>query len=330
MKKHKVFVTGADGLLGSNVVRCLLNEQYQVTVLLQSGSESKTLDGLPIQRLYGDILDADSMTLAVKGHDILIHAAANTSVWPPKSQVVKDVNIIGTKNMVNAALLHSVKRFIHVGTANSFEKGSQESPSNELSPVGKESYGLDYIASKREAQEFVLSAISEQGLPAVIVNPTFLIGPYDSKPSSGDLLLSLFSQKVPAAPSGAKNYVAAKDAAVAIVNAIKFGEEGECYILGNHNYNYREAFDIICSEIGVSAPKYQLPGWLLIFYGRCNSFLARYFRFHPKVTRELAVISTEDHCYSGEKARKELNMPCTPLDVAVRESFSWLKNNDYV
>ncbi|MFZ9046486.1 MAG: NAD-dependent epimerase/dehydratase family protein [Cyclobacteriaceae bacterium] len=329
MKKQSVFITGGDGLLGSNLIRVLVERNYKVTVFQVKGSKSQTLEGLPIKKVEGDILDFESIDKAMADHEVVIHAAANTTMWPPKSKAIIDVNLRGTINVVNSAIKNRAQRFIHVGTANTFKNGSLAQPGNESSE-GVRTYGLDYIESKRNAQKYVLRAVKELGLPGLVVNPTFLIGPYDSKPGSGEMILSIYKGKIPVVPNGSKTYVAAKDAAIAIANAIEMGKVGDCYILGNHNYTYKQAFKIISECVGAVSPKYMLPDILIRYYGKINSFLAKIFRFNPKVTRELALISCEDHCYSGEKARNELQMPVTSLYEAVGESFAWLKENGYV
>lgn len=330
MKQQKVIVTGADGLLGSNLVRALLDDGYEVSVFLMEGTTAQTLEGLPIKKYYGNILDIKSLNSAFSGKDVVIHAAASTLVYPAKLDIINQVNIDGTKNVIDAVIKNQVKRLIHVGTANSFGRGSETNPGNEHSPYTAGKYGLDYMDSKRKAQELVLNAVKDAELPALIVNPTFMIGPYDSKPSSGAMILALYNKQVPVVTSGAKNYIAVKDAAVAIVNAIELGEIGECYILGNHNYSYKEAFELIGKEIGVKAPNKKLPNSMVCLYGRMNSLFAKLLKYQPKVTKELALISCEEHCYSGDKARKELKMPVTPLEVAVKESFQWFMTNGYL
>ena len=105
-------------------------------------------------------------------------------------------------------------------------------------------YGLSYMDSKFEAQQLVLNAASK-GLDAHIINPTFMLGPYDSKPSSGHLIIALFKNKLPIYLPGSRSYVAVKDASIAIVNSISMGESGECYILANDNLSYKEFFQIV-------------------------------------------------------------------------------------
>ena len=326
----KVLLTGADGVLGNNLVRELLSRNYKVSVmLLNEQLPTLGLNGLPVQRYFGNILDRSVVANAISGHDMVIHAAASTQVYPARDSIIHEVNVTGTSHVIEACLKHKVKRLIHIGTANSFAPGCKQKPGNENGRYNGFKYGLDYIDSKHEAQNLVLNAITTKGLNAVIVNPTFIIGPYDTKPSSGALILALFHKKIPVYTHGSKTYVAVKDAAVAIVNSITLGQVGECYILGNHNLSYKEAFELMAETIGVSAPKFSLPSQIIKLYGIYNSWYAKISGRVPSVTKELAVLSCEHHCYSGEKARQQLHMPSTDMSIAVKECFEWFKQNGY-
>lgn len=325
----KILVTGPDGVLGSNLVRELLSRDYEVTVLLEDGKKAPTLEGLPINRLSGNILNPSDLEVAIEGQNIVIHCAASTSVYPARSEIVNKVNIEGTKHVINAVKKHKVERLIYVGTANSFGFGDTTNPGVEGNPYTSIKYGLDYMDSKRIAQEVILESVEKDGLPAIIVNPTFMIGPYDSRPSSGAMVLAVHEGKLPGYTNGGKNYVAVKDAATAIANAVTMGRIGECYILGNVNLTYKEAFELIADTIGAKAPKRRLSNFMVKSYGSINSSLAKIFKFYPSVTKELATISCEIHYYSPEKARKELGLPQTPLKVAVKECFDWLDQNGY-
>jgi dihydroflavonol-4-reductase len=331
MKQKKVLITGADGVLGSNLVREFLSREYDVSVfLLHSSKDPITLWGLKLNYFYGNILDLEELSNAIKGHDYVVHAAASTIVYPARLEIINKVNIQGTKNVIDTVLKHKVKRLIHIGTANSFDSGSKDNPGTETNPYGAHKYGLDYMDSKKKAQDLILSAVKEKALNAVVVNPTFMIGPYDSKPSSGSMIIALKKGKIPGFTPGAKNYIAVKDAAVAIANAIDLGRNGECYILGNHNMSFKQAFEVFAKIIGTKSPKLKLSSKAVILYGSINSFLAKIFKFSPSVTRELAKISCEEQYYCSCKAKYELKMPKTPIEVAVKECYDWFTDNGYL
>jgi dihydroflavonol-4-reductase len=326
----KVLVTGADGLLGNNLVRELLEREYQVSVLLLDRKKKSTaLEALPLTFHYGNILDVTELENAVRGNDMVIHAAASTQVFPPRDHMIHEINVRGTANVIEACLKHGIKRLIHIGTANSFQPGSIENPGTEDGPYTGAQYGLDYIDSKYEAQKKVLDAVKTRGLNAVVLNPTFMIGPYDSKPSSGAMVMALYKKKIPAYTHGSKSYIAVKDAAVAISNALTMGRTGECYLLSNFNLTHREAFTIMGKAIDVKPPKIGLPSFLIRLIGSIGSLLAKLRQHAPAITKEIAVLSCGHHCYSGEKARRELKMPCTDLGEATKGCLDWLKANGY-
>lgn len=327
----KVLVTGPDGVLGSNLVRELLKRNYDVSVLLLDDVKSPTLEGLNIKKFYGNILNTSDLEKCMAGSDAVIHCAASTSIFPARDSFVNKVNIEGTQNVIDVCLKNDVKRLVYVGTANSFGYGTTiEKPGKEGNPYVSLKYGLDYMDSKRKAQEVILDAVKNKNLPAVIVNPTFMIGPYDSKPSSGAMILAIHNGKVPGYTTGGKNYVAVKDAATALANALTMGEIGECYILGNENLSYQEAFTKIATAIGAKAPTRKLSPFIVKTYGKMNSFFAKVFKFNPAITKELAAVSCDIHYYSSEKAQRELKMPQTPIEVAIKECFAWFKENDYL
>lgn len=331
MGKKKVIVTGADGVLGSNLVRELLARDYNVSVLLLEGTTSKTLDGLSIQKYFGNILNLEDLNNAFIDKDIVIHCAASTSVYPARDSFVNKVNIEGTKNVISAVKSNKIERLVYVGTANSFGNGtSLDAPGDENNDYTAHVYGLDYMDSKRKAQEILLECVRNEGIPAIVVNPTFMIGPFDSKPSSGAMVLAIYNGKVPGYTNGGKNYIAVKDAAIAVANAITMGKIGECYILGNENLSYKDAFEKIANAVGGKAPKRKMSDVIVKAYGRINSFLARVFKFKPSVTKELAIISCDRHYYSAEKARQELGLPSTPMETAFKECFEWFKQNGYL
>ncbi len=327
----KVLVTGADGLLGSNLVRELLGRGYQVRAFLLPDSPSRTLDSLDIERYEGNILRIADLEEAMQGCSHLVHAAANTNIWPNRSEIIRKVNIEGTKNIAEAALKSGIQRMVYIGTANSFGFGPKENPGDETRPYESDIYGLDYQDSKYQAQQYILEQVREKQLPALIINPTFMLGPYDSKPSAGAMILAIYHRKVPGFAPGGKNYVYVKDVAVAIANALDGkGRVGECYIAGHENLNFKEAFTKIAEITGVKPPAISFPKSILKLYGRIGSLMGNITGKAPTVSYPMTQISCDEHYFNPQKAVKELNMPQTGLEVAVKEAFAWFKKNGYL
>ncbi len=325
----KVLITGADGMLGSNLTRELLSRGHQVKAFLLPNSPSKSLDGLAIEKVTGNILKLEELEKAMQGCDAMVHAAANTNIWPSRSEIVRKVNIDGTKNVIAAALNAKLKRLVYIGTANSFGFGSKESPGDETRSYQSSKYGLDYMDSKYDAQQLVLKAVKEKQLPALIVNPTFMFGPYDSKPGAGAMIIAIYQQKVPGFAQGGRNYIYVKDVAIAIANGLVQGKVGECYIAGNENLNYQEAFSKIAKVTGVKAPSIKIAPVFSKAYGMLGSMYGSVFKTTPKVSYAMAQISSDGHYFSAKKAVSELGMPQTDIEIAIKECFDWLKANGY-
>jgi dihydroflavonol-4-reductase len=326
----KILVTGADGLLGSNLVRELLSRNYAVRAFVQPGRQQKTLEGLPIEKFQGDLLNTNDVIEAGASCNAIIHCAASTSVWPTRNEFINKVNIEGTKNIIESVKQNKIQRLVYIGTANSFGFGSKANPGVEGNPYKSAMYELDYMDSKYKAQQLMLNEVKEHGLPAVIVNPTFMFGPYDSNPSSGAMIIALYKGKVPGYTSGGRNYVCAKDAAVAIANALTRGRIGECYILGNQNLSYNEAFTKIAVTIGVKPPAIPIPSVFAKLYGMIGTITGKLSGKTPAISYPLSRIACDEHYFSARKAVEELELPQTPVEVGIKECFEWLKENGYL
>lgn len=326
----KILVTGADGLLGSNLVRLLLERNYEIRVLVQPGKDPVTLGNLPLEKMEGDVLNPESLDRAAEGQDAVIHVAANTNVWPSRGDIYFKVNVEGTLNMVRAAQKHDIQRFIHVGSASSFGIGSKEKPGTEEDPCISAKYGMDYIDTKAQGQEVLLDIVRKENFPAIVANPTFMIGPYDSKPSSGAMIIAAARGQVPGFTGGGRNWVHVRDVATGIANALTKGRIGECYIMGHENLSYKEAITLICKEVGSNPPRFVIPDFFIKTAGAVGSLSGRLLGITPKLTLPMAMVSCDEHYFSAAKAIRELDLPQTPLREAVRDAYTWFKQNDYL
>ena len=326
----KVLVTGADGFLGNNIIRELLNRGLEVRAFLQEGRTVKTLDELSIEKFYGDLLNAGEVEKAADGCDYIIHTAANTSIWPLRSEIVRQVNYNGTLNIIKAALKAKVKRLVSIGSANSFGNGTISDPGNEETPSTASKFGLDYIDSKLQAQRAIIDHVKNHGLDAIIINPTFMLGPYDTKPSSGELLLALYHQKIPGYTSSGRNFIHVKDVATAACNALSMGRSGECYIMANENLTYKAFNQMVADELNVKPPRLFIPKPFILAYGLISEAIAFVTSKPPLVSYTVARLGNETNYYTAAKAVKELDLPQTPIRIAIREAFDWFKENGYL
>jgi dihydroflavonol-4-reductase len=326
-----VLLTGADGLLGSNTTRELLRRGYKVKAMVEYGKTPETLMGLEgVTLCYGDLLNTESVVAAMQGTTLVIHCAANTNVMPARSEIIRRVNIEGTQHVIQAALQLGIRRLVAVSSAVSFGYGTKEQPGDETQPYKSAFIGLDYMDSKYQAHCDVLDAVKNQNLPAVLVCPTFMLGPFDSKPSSGAMLVALYKGKIPGYTSGGRNYIHVKDAAIGVVNALEKGQIGEAYILGNKNMDYKEAFALMCNELGVQPPRLYLPSFAVKALGLWGTFLIDTFGKTPALNYGMALNSCIGFYFDVSKSIRDLDLPQTPIEIAVKDSFEWLQQNGKV
>jgi dihydroflavonol-4-reductase len=325
-----VLLTGANGFLGGHLCRELLQRGYAVRAFVRPGSDNRALDGLPLDIWTGDLREPANVRAATYGCDYVIHAGALAQVNPARSRTVVDINIGGTAAVLAAAVQADIERLVFIGTANVFGFGTRNNPGDETLPYMGARYGLDYMDSKRAATDLVLQAVQSDALPAVLVHPTFMIGPLDYKITSNSLLLALYRRQVAGIPVGGKNYVHIADVATATVNALTMGAVGESYILGNENLSYREFFSLVADVSKISKPAFSVPPILATLIGQFSEVQHRLLGHPTRLNSAMAMVANDGHYFRVKKAIDALNLPQTPIRVAVRQAFDWFRAHNYL
>ncbi|MBF9236318.1 NAD-dependent epimerase/dehydratase family protein [Hymenobacter sp. BT683] len=330
-----VLVTGANGFLGRHLVAELLRRNYGVRALVRpphrlAASPLPPLQNMPIECFEGDIGQPATVAGAADGCTAIIHAAALAQVNPARNPAVWAVNDAGTATVLRLARQAQVERFVYVGTANVFGFGTLANPGDETRPYAGAQYRLDYMDSKRAATGRVLQAVADWQLPAVLVHPTFMLGPGDAKPTSNALLLELYRGRLLGYPPGGKNYVHVRDVAVATVNALNLGRVGESYILGNQNLSYCDAFHLMARVMGSPPPRWPIPAAVAQLFGAACDWKYRLTGQPAQVNPAMVAVANDGHYFSVQKATAELSLPQTALEEAIREAFAWFKEHHYV
>lgn len=325
-----ILITGANGLLGANLIRRLIKANFEVKAFVRPTANLKGLEGIGCQLVYGDMTVYKDIHTAVQDCDAVVHAGSTTSTLPREFEFYKRINFISTKNIVEALLKQRNTRLIYVSTANTFEPGSKENPGSESSPFTLGHYHSGYINSKYMAQQYVLDAVRQNDLDAVVVNPTFMIGPYDSKPSSGKLILHALKRGIQWCPAGGKNFVHVRDVAEGIQCALTAGRAGQCYLLTGENLTYTEFFSQLNNTIGRSSVPITIPKPLIHLAGTLGQTIIRLTGKPLALNKTNAQLITLDNYYTGEKARRELGLITTPVKDAIIEAIAWFKKNRYI
>lgn len=312
----RVLVTGASGLLGANVVELFLDRGYEVNILIRKSSNTLGLNDLNPHVYYGDLNDKASIVEAAKNCTALVHCAANTKQWGTSREEHDRINLTGTKNMVEAAKQANVEKMVFVSTANTFPSLNQKGLPLQT----------DYVESKRAAENFVLN---QDMVPAVIINPSFMIGARDVKPSSGQAILHYMNHNPVFAPRGGKSFIHVKDVAEAILNSVGLPVLGQRFLVANDNRSYQSFFDLIGDVTGQKKKIIALPPLLFNVMGELGTQWGRITGSAPKMTRENAHIINSDLFYDGESTYQELGVIKRPLEPAIEEAVSWFKKHGY-
>ncbi|MFQ6117736.1 MAG: hopanoid-associated sugar epimerase, partial [Candidatus Bipolaricaulia bacterium] len=286
----KALVTGATGFIGANVVRVLVEKNYKVRALVRPGSDRRNLEGLDIELAEGDVRDRDSIKRAVEGCGLVFHVAALYSFWVRPRRLIYEVNVEGTRNVLQAALEQRVERVVHTSSVAALGLREDKKPADEETPVDFKKIIGDYKKSKYLAERVALEFSKE--LPVVIVNPSFPVGPYDIKPTpTGQVIVDFLNRKMPAYMETGMNVVAVEDVGVGHLLAAERGKVGERYILGGENLTMRELLTLLAEITGLPAPKLRLPYYPILALSYINAAICALTGTAPRMTPETIRLS---------------------------------------
>ena len=297
---------------------------------MRVGSDLKSLEGLDLEYFTGDLLHFNSLYEACQGIDFVIHAGGKIAGAEEKFEEFAAVNITGTRNIVQAAEKAGVKRLVYVSSYSVFGGGSHDLPGTELSEYTGFRFNSGYMNSKYLAQQWVLSEVEKTRFPVIVVNPTLMIGPYDSRPSSGEMILRILNQTIQFCPMSRKNFIDVRDAAIGTCNALTMGIPGECYILAGENLSFDELYEKVNRIYGHNGFRLKMPAPMLNGAG----FIGKIVRALSKTNLWLNLVFSRqlgcDSCFSAGKAKRVLGLPQRPVDETIRDAIAWFIANGYL
>jgi len=320
-------VTGGTGLVGNNVIRMLLDRRLRVRALARGQSDGRPLAGLAVQRAAGDVTDPDAVAKAVAGARVVVHSAAIVHVGWRKLEEMRRVNVEGTRLVAEAARRQGA-RLIHVSSVDALGLTADGRPADEETPMGG-MVECPYVVTKRAAEQAVLDEV-ERGLDAVIVNPVFMLGPWDWKPSSGRMLLEVGSGRGLLAPPGSNDFVDVRDVAAGIIAAVTAGRRGQRYILGGHPLRYVDAWRMFAKVAGRRPPRGEAPPGVVRMAGRIGDLIARCLGHEGPVNSAATGMSMLNHNFDCSRAKRELGYTIRPLESTIEESWNWFIAKGYV
>jgi len=326
----KVLVTGASGFVGSAVARKLVERGFSVRALVRPSSPRAHLADLDLEYVSGDLRDADSVGQAMTGIRFLFHVAADYRLWAPDPEEIVRTNVRGTGNVMEEARRAGVERIVYTSSVATLCCSPSGAPGDETAPLGEAQAVGAYKRSKVAAERLVETMVQE-GLPAVIVNPSTPIGPGDVKPTpTGRMIVEAAAGRMPVFVDTGLNMVHVDDVAEGHLAAFERGRVGERYILGGQNAPLSEILGVVAAEIGRAPPRFKIPRSAAVPLAIVAEAMARRSGREPLVTRDALRMSKNRMFFTAAKAERELGYRARPYAQAVKDAIAWFRQAGYL
>jgi len=324
MNMDIVAVTGATGHLGNVLVRELLSRGKRVRVLVEPSDDLRPLSGMPIEIVRGDVLRRETLAGAFSGADLVFHMAGVVSISSLDVNLVRTVNVDGTRNVVDAARRAGVRRLVYTSSVHAFTEPPSGGVLVETAGYDPALAPGDYGKAKAQASCIVLEAI-RGGQDAVIVNPTAVLGPFDFRISEmGELLRMFARRRLPAVVDGGYDFVDVRDVANGHLLAAEKGRTGESYLLTGGRMSVRELMRVLGDEAGRRPPR-------LVLSLPVAAAIARFAPAWEKITGRRALLTpyavhtiSIDFEIRDRKARDELGFTSMPVEQSLRDAWRWM------
>jgi dihydroflavonol-4-reductase len=320
-----VVVTGANGHIGANLVRALIDSGRRTRCMVHVNR--RAINGLDAELVYGDVGDLDSLCTAFRGAEVVYHLAASISLSMRDWDSLEAVNVVGTRNVVEACLRTNVRRLVHFSSIHAMVQEPFSVPVDEMRPLAISKHYPPYDRSKAGAENEIRRGI-EYGLDAIIVNPTAVIGPNDYEPSYfGEVLLLMACCKLPALVTGGFDWVDVRDVIEGAIRAEKRAPTGEKYLLSGHWVSMCDIAAMVSDITGVRRPRLTCPLWLAHLGVPFVKLMSRMNGKRPLYTDVSLRALRSNRRISHEKATRELDYHPRPFRETVIDTLRWFQEN---
>lgn len=320
-----ICVTGATGHLGNALVRYLNARGERVRCLVLPGDDIRPISGLDVELVTGDVRDKQSLLQAFHDAEIVFHLASVISILPGRTKLLEEVNVRGTRNVVEACLESRVSRLVYTSSIHALVERPPGETIDEGTPCDPSRILMPYGKSKARATLEVLAGV-QKGLDAVIVVPTGIIGPYDYKPSdAGQFILDFYAGKIPACLDGGYDFLDVRDAALGHIAASLRGSTGSMYILSGHWASVRWLMEELARMSSRKAPRVQLNRAACKTLSSLLTWTS--LLFGTKCVLPIDAVRTllSNSQVSSEKARTQLGFNPRPLKETITDTVEWFK-----
>jgi dihydroflavonol-4-reductase len=323
-----VAVTGASGHIGVNLCRELAKQGHAVRALVHKNTES--LKSISLESVPGDLREPASLAALVQEADIVIHLAAVISIRGNRTGELFDINVEGTRRILEASQNASVRRFIHFSSIHALEQSPFDRVLDENRPLAIKDK-MAYSRSKALAEKAVLEAV-EQGLDAVTLCPTAVIGPFDYGPSlMGRALILLALGKFPALVPGGYDWVDVRDVVISTLISMEKGKKGERYLLPGHWKTLEQISELVSILTDRRPRRFTCPNWLARFGLPFINFYCSLYDKEPLYTRDaLYTLRMSHKNISHKKAAKFLGYKPRPFEETLKDTLDWFQKQGFL
>ncbi len=325
----KTLVTGGAGFIGSNVVKHLLKKNEAIKVLHLPNEHLNNLSGLDVEMVSGNILNVNDIDRAMKGCNKVYHLAAIYALWMPNPKIMFDVNIEGSRNVFDACLKHNIEKIVHTSSLVRFAGQGHNNICDENSPFKFGESGDKYSISKFKAHQLAEQYANEKGLNVTIVCPALPIGPGDIGPTpTGRYLQYSTTAPLITYTNTIINVGDVRDIAYGHVLAMKKGEKGRSYILGGmENITMKDLFEKSLKVSNRDIPLIEIPKSLMRITALGMQLNTIFFsRKPPLLTYEAVKANEMGLATNCDRAIKELQYNCRPIDESIKDAITWFNN----
>lgn len=323
----RVAITGASGLLGGNLAAELAAAGHHVVAIRRAGTKTSHLGDVAIEWRDADLASTDAMARAFEGADCVFHCAAAVSVARKVTPEMTAANVTGTQNVVDAAVAARVPRLVHTSSVVAVGLSTDGQPCDETATWNFDTEGMvdAYAITKHRAEEVINAA--RDRIDAVIVNPTYMIGPRDARPSSGRLVVDVVRRRVPGWTPGYNNFVDVRDVARGMIAAWHKGRRGERYILAGHEMTYGDLMRAIAKVAGTRPPRLRVPRAAAWLFGKWGDLVERTGREPVVNSTQIRYAYSDRFRFKSDKATRELGYQPGPLEPALRDAIDWFRTH---
>jgi dihydroflavonol-4-reductase len=314
----KTLVTGGTGFLGSHVARALADRGDELRLLVRRTSKLEALSGIEFEPASGDVVDRESVRQAMEGVQRVFHVAGVTSMRPGDRERVFEVNVAGTRNVLEQAQRAGVERVVHTSSVGAIGPAERGATADESQAFTGGRLGNAYINSKHEA-ELEAFRYAKRGVPVVCVNPSFVLGPDDAQGTSNVLVRRFLLRQIPVYVGGALNIVDVRDVAAGHLLADEKGKVGERYILAGRNFTLGRLFADLSRISGVPAPQLRVPGALAV----AGVEAASHTPLPVPTSVDEVKSGLEWWTYRSDKAERELGFAPRPHEETLEDTVRW-------